>query len=48
MLEPHLDESREALKDTIRGIYRLWKAGSAATPDQELFLDIVRQAIHQS
>ncbi|KAG5634803.1 hypothetical protein H0H81_000714 [Sphagnurus paluster] len=48
---PH-DDSREALKDTIRSVYRLWRAGkvisSPTTDDSEEFLEIVRQVIADS
>ena len=44
-------ESHEALKDAIRGVYRLWK--SARTPDFDIpegqeFLEIVRQIVTEN
>ncbi|KAG6857587.1 hypothetical protein H0H87_000186 [Tephrocybe sp. NHM501043] len=44
------DDARRAVKDTIRGVYRLWKAGKVidsamVDEDKEEFLDIVRQAL---
>ncbi|KAG6902875.1 hypothetical protein C0995_010044 [Termitomyces sp. Mi166 len=46
------DESRLALKDTIRGVYRLWRNRtvldlSTLDDDHEEFLEIVRQALKQ-
>ncbi|GLB36179.1 hypothetical protein LshimejAT787_0304670 [Lyophyllum shimeji] len=47
------DESREALKDAIRSIYRLWKAGRmisspTSAEDGQEFLDIVREVVAES
>ncbi|TFK41129.1 hypothetical protein BDQ12DRAFT_720836 [Crucibulum laeve] len=41
-------EAHEALKDSIRGMYRLWKASKrkeSAGPDAETFLAVVQQVI---
>lgn len=47
---PRSAESSEALKDTIRGVYRLWKSARPSCPqleenEGEQFLDIVRQVL---
>ncbi|KAG5648015.1 hypothetical protein DXG03_007049 [Asterophora parasitica] len=47
------DESRDALKDTIRSIYRLWRAGRViGSPtldgDKQEFLELVREVVAES
>lgn len=44
---PH-HESYEALKDSIRGIYRLWRSSSVTHEEKEEFLEIVRQIVAES
>ncbi|KAJ8522539.1 hypothetical protein ONZ45_g905 [Pleurotus djamor] len=53
------DEGKEALKESIRGVYRLWKAsrlphppnsgnsGSLKASEKDVFMDLVRQAIQE-
>ncbi|KAJ8702636.1 hypothetical protein PTI98_001336 [Pleurotus ostreatus] len=49
------DEGAEAVKESIRGIYRLWKAGKLQAPpngiatssEQDVFINLVRQAVQE-